>query len=358
MLLIVDQIDMGGGNNCRIKDAVMNGRIGIMHDSISGGNEPSDECCGIVMSRAPGLYDVKTPDGMVRCSISSTLRKVLVYPLADPSSRRPTVDRVDDIRMVDPVAVNDTVEFINNGDGTGMITGIQPRRNRFSRLAAGPKPIEQVIVANADRIVMVFAATKPKPKWSLLDRYIADSEAADIPAMICITKMDLDRKGKVRDDLSMYEEIGYPVIYTSSEDGTGIDEMRDALKDRVSVFIGKSGVGKTTLLNAVQPGLGLRVNDVSEVTGKGKHTTTSLDMFELDSGGFVVDTPGMREFGLYKTGDLNIAWLFREMRPYIGKCRFGLDCTHSHEPDCAIKDAVDEGLIYSSRYESYLKLSK
>ncbi len=255
---------------------------------------------GGVFWKSTGSYRVKCEDGEeVVCTISGSLRKVLVYPHADPSSRRPTVDRVEDIRMVDPVAINDEVEFIDNGAGTGMIIEVLPRRSKFSRLAAGPKPIEQVIVANVDQVVPVVAVAKPKLKWTLLYRYLADAESVELPSLICFTKMDLVDEEEFRKEARVYEEIGYPVVLTSAVDGRGLEELVAALKDRVSVFVGKSGVGKTSLLNAIQEGLGLRVNGISDATGKGKHTTSHLEMFELKVGGPVVDTPGMREFGLW-----------------------------------------------------------
>lgn len=312
---------------------------------------------GTVLRKSLGEYTVECDGATVACSISSTLRKVLVYPHADPSSRRPTVDKVEDIRQVDPVAIGDHVEFIDTGDDSGMITEVLPRRNKLSRRAAGPKPLEQVIVANVDQVIPVVSIAKPKLKWALLDRYLADAESADIPSLICITKMDL-ASDDITDEARVYEDIGYKVILTSAMSGQGIEELKQALKDRVSVFVGKSGVGKTTLLNAIQPGLGLRVAEVSQVTGKGKHTTSHLELFKLECGGAVVDTPGMREFGLWESEKVNLAYLFREMRPFLGQCRFGADCSHTHEPGCAIKQAVESGQIAEHRYESYIKMRR
>jgi ribosome biogenesis GTPase len=170
--------------------------------------------------------------------------------------------------------------------------------------------------------------------------------------------MDLVDENSFREDLRVYEEIGYPVVLTSAEGSTGLEEFKEAIKGKVSIFVGKSGVGKTSLLNAIQPGLGLRVREVSDVTGKGKHATSHLEMFELDFGGSVVDTPGMREFGLWKGEDFDMAYLFREMRPYIGQCKFGAGCSHTHEPGCAIKEAVEAGEISERRYESYVRMYK
>ena len=154
-----------------------------------------------------------------------------------------------------------------------------------------------------------------------------------------------------------YQQIGYPSVLTSSYTGEGIEKLQEALKGRISVFVGKSGVGKTALLNALQPGLGLRVKEVNQVTGKGKHTTTNLEMFPLEGGGAIVDTPGTREFGLWQFED-DLALLFPEMRPLVGKCRFGVDCQHDEEPGCAIRNAVMDGKVNPRRYQSYLVLNK
>ncbi len=311
---------------------------------------------GRVFKKSLGQYSVRVDGRVVVCSLSSTLRKSLVYPLADPASRRHRVVSVGAVKVVDPVAIGDLVAFRDQGDGTGMITEVGPRTNKFARRASGKKVLEQVIVANVDQVVAVFAAAQPKPKWGLLDRYLVDAEAAGIPGTVCITKMDL-ADGSIRDALAIYERAGYPVVRTSALTGRGLAELRSALQGRMSVLVGKSGVGKTTLLNALEPGLGLRIAEVSQVTGKGKHTTSHLEMFELGFGGSVVDTPGMREFGLWDVGSTDVATLFPEMRAYLGLCRFGSDCSHTHEPGCAVKEAVERGDIAENRYRSYVKLA-
>jgi len=313
---------------------------------------------GTVFRKTVGRYFVEVDGITVVCSISNRLRKQLVYPLADPSSRRPSVDAVRGIRMVDPVAIGDVVSFVSAGDGTGVIKEILPRRNKFSRKAPGRRPIEQVVVANVDQIVPVVSAARPAPKWALLDRYLTDAESAELDAIICVTKMDLADVDRLNRELDVFEKIGYRVLRTCALTGQGMDELTDVLKGKVSVLVGKSGVGKTTLLNAIQPELGLRVKEVSKSTDKGKHTTSHLEMFALDVGGSVIDTPGMREFGLYGDSDVDLASLFREMRPFLGQCRFGASCSHTHEPDCAIKDAVEAGGISERRYKSFVRMSR
>lgn len=315
---------------------------------------------GIVFKKSQGNYFVQADGRTVTCAISSRLRKVLVYPTAAPTSLHHRVQEVKNIQAVDPVAVGDVVRFADGGRDTGLITEVLPRKNKLVRRSAVPMPgahaFEQVIVANVDQVVAVMAAANPIPKWELLDRYLAAAEAAGIPALICLTKIDLMDGAGLRDELSNYQRLGYPVALNSAATGAGIEELKSALAGRVSVFVGKSGVGKTTLLNAIQPGLGLRVNEVNRVTGKGKHTTTHLEMFALDSGGQVVDTPGMRQFGLWQFDDEELAHAFVEMRPHLGRCKFGADCTHDHEPGCAVKAAVEAGAITPRRYESYLRM--
>lgn len=312
---------------------------------------------GQVFKKALGHYYVNTGHQTVVCSLSSKLRKDLVYPTADRSSvghRR--VQAVRGLAVLDPVAIGDRVEYIDAPHGAGMITNVLPRSNRFVRPAAGTQEIEQVIAANIDQLIPMLAVARPEPTWGLLDRYLAIAEAEDLPVLICITKIDLVEPGMIDAAAEVYRRIGYPVILTSVRSGIGIDDLEAALHDRLSVFVGKSGVGKTSLLNTIQPGLGLRVSEISDSTGKGKHTTTHLEMFDLDGGGQVIDTPGVKELSMASLVEYDLAYLFREMRPYLGQCQFGATCTHSHEPGCAIKAAVTAGDIAGRRYQSYLRM--
>jgi ribosome biogenesis GTPase / thiamine phosphate phosphatase len=311
---------------------------------------------GTVFKKTLGHYGVSVDGAMIDCELSNRLRKILIYPIADPSSLRPRVVSVADIRAVDPVAIGDVVALIPAGDGAGLIVGVEERSNALIRRAAGNKPLEQVIVANVDQAVAIMAAAQPAPKWELLDRYLVAAESCGIPARICITKLDLADRSQLEAEIAVYRRIGYAVLLTSTLSGEGVEELKAAFAGQRSVLIGKSGVGKTSLLNALQPGLGLRVNEVSRSSSKGKHTTTHLEMFPLSIGGSVVDTPGMREFALWNIADRELAEYFPEFRPLLGECRFGASCSHDHEPGCGIKAAVADGRISARRHQSYLRM--
>ncbi len=305
---------------------------------------------GIVYKKNKGNFIVHSDGRTISCGLSTRLWKEMNKSAANE----------------DNIAVGDAVQFTHTPDGQSTIVNILPRRNRLARRSAVPMPgahaSEQVIVANVDQVVPVFAAANPPPRWNLLDRYLVTAESLDLPALICITKLDLAREkgGSIDAELSEaaaeYKRIGYPVVLVSARTGEGLDELKEALRDRTSVFLGKSGVGKTSLLNALQPGLGQRINEVSQVTGKGKHTTTHMEMFPLEFGGAIVDTPGTREFGLWDIDADDLALFFPEMRPFVGRCRFGLNCQHDEEPGCAVRKAVMTGQIHPRRYQSFLKL--
>jgi ribosome biogenesis GTPase len=333
---------------------------------------------GIVVKKMLGKYTVRSAGGSpIVCTLTGNLTKRLMYSIADPSSMPKRVLDVKEIDTVDPVAVGDEVSYHVAEDGSGVIAAIHPRKNKLSRPATDGNreykkggPREQVIIANVDQIVVVVPAAHPPPSWNLLDRYLATAEASDIPAIICFTKADLlpadwaptpDEpaawKPPLLPEIALYQQIGYRVLLTSAVSGLGIDEMKAALQDRVSVLWGKSGVGKTSLLNALEPGLGLRVKAVNDHNSEGRHATTHLEMFELPFGGGVIDTPGQRAFKIWNEID-DYAQLLPEMRDYIGRCKFGLDCTHTHEPGCAIKSAVSSGAITSRRYESFLGMKE
>jgi ribosome biogenesis GTPase len=317
---------------------------------------------GVVYRKMRGHYTVRANGRDIYCVLSSLLRKQLIYPIADPTSLRHRVQEVNEVKHIDPIAIGDRVRFIDAGDGTAMINEVLPRGSTLSRPAPvpGQRIFEQVIVSNVDQVIPVFAAASPKPKWGLLDRYLVSAEASDLPALIVVTKLDLAHKNRqLEADLEIYRRIGYEICMVSSVTGLGLDELKGLLAGRTSVLIGKSGVGKTSLLNAIQPELGLRVSEVSRGDlGKGRHTTTHLEMFGLDIGGALVDTPGMREFGLWDVSGEDLALYFPEMAGYVGLCKFGLNCQHETEPGCAIRQAVMDEKVSPYRYKSYLNLRR
>ncbi|NTU75025.1 MAG: ribosome small subunit-dependent GTPase A [Anaerolineaceae bacterium] len=300
---------------------------------------------GVVFKKNNAYYWVQANGQSIQCTLSNNLRRSL------PGSAH-----------TDPLAVGDVVTFIPAGDGTsGQITALLPRRNRLARRSAvampGAHAFEQVIAANVDQVVPVFAAAAPPPRWNMLDRYLVSAESLDLPSLVVITKLDLaDGSGELTAEVDTYRTAGYPVILSSTVSREGIDEIKHALQGKTSVLVGKSGVGKTSLLNAIQPGLGLRVGEVSSYNGKGRHTTSQAVMYELEFGGTIVDTPGVREFGLWDINEDDLALFFPEMRPYVGRCKFGLDCQHADEPGCALRKAVVAGTISPRRYQSYMRL--
>ncbi len=321
-------------------------------------NITNENGLGVVFRKSLGHYTVHTNNQEIDCELSSRLHKELIYYTS--ASLKHKVQTVREVDHADPIAVGDQVRFLDAGPGRGLITEILPRRSRLSRPlpVPGQRVFEQVIVSNADQVLAVFAAANPTPKWGLLDRYLVTAEAAGLPSRIIITKMDLAHKNdSLESGLEIYRRIGYPIHLVCSDTGEGIEELKQVLRENMSVLIGKSGVGKTSLMNAIQPGLGLRVKAVSQGDiGKGRHTTTYLQMFELDFGGRLVDTPGMREFGLWDITPDDLASLFPEMEQYIGQCKFGLSCHHNNEPGCAIRKAVVSEQISPYRYQSYLHL--
>ena len=315
---------------------------------------------GVVFRKSLGHYTVHTNGREIDCVLSSRLHKQLIYPTADPTSLRHNVQAVREIDHVDPVAIGDHIRYLDAGEGRGMITEILPRRSKLSRPmpVPGQRVFEQVIVSNADQVLPVFAVANPTPKWGLLDRYLVSAEASKLPSLIVITKLDLaEKNSRLETDIEIYRRIGYPIHLVSSVTGEGLEELKQALRGCLSVLVGKSGVGKTSLLNAIQPGLGLRVKAVGQGdVGKGRHTTSYLQMFELGFGGTLVDTPGMREFGLWDVNGEELAHFFPEMASYVGQCKFGMSCRHDQEPGCAIRKAVMAGDISPYRYQSYMNL--
>ncbi|MEO8246852.1 MAG: ribosome small subunit-dependent GTPase A [Chloroflexota bacterium] len=295
---------------------------------------------GTVLRARSGFYTVLADDG---ATIESRMRG------------RIKKDR----QSSDLAVIGDRVAVATLPDGTGMIEQVEPRRTRFSRRQPGPRGVwrEDLLVANVDQVLVVFACADPPPHLRLVDRFLIVAEANEVEAVLVANKVDLVGEEQARGLFGEYERIGYPVEYVSARGAINVDRLRERLAGRVSVVTGPSGVGKSTLLNAVQPGLQLATGEVSEVLHKGRHTTVSAELIPVQGpgGGWVADTPGLRELGLFQIPTDELAMSFPEMRPLLGACAFN-DCTHVHEPRCAIRAAVQRGEISEERYESYRRL--
>ncbi len=313
-------------------------RVGSSDGEALGANGLPELKTGIVLQARSGRHRVQDGDESVTCSVRGKLKRERLY--------------------TDLIATGDSVRWRFTRPGRGVIEEVLPRETQLSRLRPGPGqfPFEHVIVANPDQAVFIFAVREPRPRLRMLDRLLVIAENNDLPVIICANKVDLlDDEAESRDLFGLYEDIGYPVLYTSAQSGQGIGALKERLRGQLSVLSGPSGVGKSSLLNAIQPELGLAVQEISEITGKGRHTTVGVRLWPLEEGGYVADTPGLREAGFFDIEPEELAWHFVEMRPYLSDCRFS-SCTHTHEPDCAVKDAVRAGAIREARYESYCRL--
>jgi len=304
---------------------------------------------GLVIKSQSGFFTVHTDEGDFVCQVRGRLKQ----------ERRDT----------DLLATGDRVSISLLKDGRGMIEEIAERERALARLA----PIgrgrgsrrwtrdgylserEQIIVANPDQAVFVFSCAEPAPSLRMLDRLLVGAEIQHIPTIICANKIDLVSQQDAQNLFSIYEEIGYPVLYTSAISGNGVDALRDALRGKISALVGPSGVGKTSLLNVIQPNLGLRVQEVSRATNKGIHTTVVPQLIPLDVDGWVADTPGIRALALFDMDPEEIDAYFPDIAPLVAQCRFS-DCTHTVEPGCAVLQAVEEKRVSGHRHESYVRL--
>lgn len=250
------------------------------------------------------------------------------------------------------VAAGDVVWYRPEGTEEGIIERVEPRRGIVSRTSRGR---QHVLVANVDQLIIVTSAAEPRIKPNLIDRLLVTAEKGDIRPLICINKIDLIEPADLMPLVGVYAQLGYEVHLASAAAGIGIDRLRQQLVGAESVVTGQSGVGKSSLLNAIEPGLHLRVQSVSEETQKGRHTTTTAELIPLSFGGYVVDTPGIRQFQLWDVIPEEVAGFYRDLRPYVSRCRFP-NCTHTHETNCAVKDAVADGWIDARRYESYVQI--
>lgn len=295
---------------------------------------------GIVLRARSGFYTVRLDDGThLECRLRGRVKQ----------------ERGDS----DLVVIGDRVRVAPLGDGSGMIESVEPRRTRFSRRQPGPRGVwkEDMIVANLDQVLVVFSCADPMPHLRMVDRFLVVAEHNEVEAVVVANKVDLVGLAAARALFAGYEAIGYPVHHVSAREGIGLEELADRLVGRVSVVTGPSGVGKSTLLNAIQPGLRIEIGDVSSAVHKGRHTTTTAELHPLTApgGGYVADTPGLRELGLWHVPPDELAWCFPEMRPHLGGCGFN-DCRHLAEPRCAVRAAVASGAISEARYDSFRRL--
>ena len=272
--------------------------------------------------------------------------------------RLPGRFRLEKKEVTNPIAVGDFVSIDIGDDGKGLITNIEERQNYVPRQATHGRIGEQILVSNIDRAWVVQSVKQPKLNMGFIDRFLVTCEAYEVPAGIVINKMDLasDKARDIMDDITeLYRSIGYKVVQTSIQDENSIRNLASELKDNTSVFIGPSGVGKTSILNTIDPDLNLKVGEISSYSGKGKHTTTFAKLVPLKTGGYIVDTPGIREFGTVNITKSELSLYFPEMLDPRQHCKY-YNCTHYHEPNCGVVKAYEEGKIDADRYNSYLNI--
>jgi ribosome biogenesis GTPase / thiamine phosphate phosphatase len=295
---------------------------------------------GTVVKAQSGFFWVQTDAATLRCTLRGRLKK----------SRVPG----DIATLGDQVRVTPTIP------GEGAIEEVLPRRTALTRRAAGAKGVwkADILVANLDLLVAVFAVANPEPHLRMLDRYLVNAELNSLAVVIVANKCDLRPRAAIDALFAPYAAIGYDVLYTSTLTGDGIDTLRARLAGNVSALSGPSGVGKSSLLNAIQPGLALKTGAISTTganASKGRHTTVAPELIPLVGGGYVADTPGIRELGLWDVPPEELDRGYREFRPYIDECYFQ-PCSHLHEPECAVREAVARGAISEARYDSYVRL--
>jgi ribosome biogenesis GTPase / thiamine phosphate phosphatase len=291
---------------------------------------------GLIIRSQSGFYTVETAVGDFTCRLRGRLKQGR--------------------RLGDILAVGDRVEITPLPDGEGIVEAIEPRLRMLSRMAPTPRgEYQQIIIANPDQAVFVFACARPELRSGMLDRFLVVAEKQHIPVLIVANKVDLVGMDQAELRFSHYAALGYPLVYTSTRLGLGIDELEERLRGKLSVFAGPSGAGKSSLLNSIQPGLGLAVRSISRATEKGRHTTVVRQLFRLDRGGYVADTPGLKAMALWDILPEELDGYFPELRKLVDGCQFS-DCTHTHEPGCAVLLALKSGEIHPERYASYVRM--
>jgi ribosome biogenesis GTPase len=291
---------------------------------------------GLIVRAQSGFFTVQTESALVTCQLRGRLKKGR--------------------RTGDIAAVGDRVQVSVLTGGAGMIEDIEERDRAIVRLDPRPQGIyQQILLANPDQVLFVFACAHPSPHLRMLDRFLVVAEKQRVPAVIVANKIDLLGRTQAESLFGLYTSLGYPVLYASSYTGEGVEELRSLLTGRISALAGPSGVGKSSLLNVMQPGLGLEVREISQAD-KGSHTTVVRQLLSLDGGGYVADTPGWKSLALWDTEPEELDAYFPELAPLVAHCQYN-NCTHKgHEPGCAVHAAVEAGTVHRERYESYLRL--
>jgi ribosome biogenesis GTPase / thiamine phosphate phosphatase len=330
---------------------------------------------GVVLNGAHGIYDVHTEIGVLRCTLRGKLKKafaqaqssksvskahprynkLLTLPKTQRIEQRDTTTHSLPVRL----SVGDYVKLRQLDESTGMIEEILPRQSALSRKDAGStskKVIQQTMLANLDQVVLVFAAAQPEPHFGMLDRYLAICESAEIRPIICLNKVDLPHEQRVDEAAALYSRLGYTLIWTSTKTGEGIESLRSLLREHTTLFSGPSGVGKSSMVNAIEPGMAIKTGLISDATGKGKHTTTGSQLYQLSGGGWLADSAGIRALAAWNIAPEDLAWCFVEFRPYLGECLYS-DCQHIDEEGCAIRQAVEDEVINERRYISYVRIA-
>jgi ribosome biogenesis GTPase len=291
---------------------------------------------GIIVRSRSGFYTVHTPTGEITCQMRGKLKE----------------ERQNESLAV----IGDRVALSRLEDGSGMVESIQPRQKEFFRMAPTARgEFKQVLLANSDQVVLVFTCAEPDPSFRMLDRFLVITEKQQIPVVIVVNKIDLIGMEAARHMFAVYPGLGYRVIFTSAKESIGIAELKQVLAGKISAFSGPSGVGKSSLLNRIYPGLNLRIGALKESSGKGKHTTVVSELYPIPDGGYVADMPGLRTLSLWDTQPEELDGYFPELRGLVMDCQFS-NCSHRSEPGCAVKKAVEEGRVNQQRYESYLRL--
>ncbi len=305
---------------------------------------------GMIVREQSGFYWVEVPDQDNK--IYQTRLRGKLMEQAQSSDIAAIGDRVT-------IHVSDNEDL----DNIGTITEVEPRTSVLSRAVrttglrgAGSREREQVLIANADQALFVFAATNPRPDLRMLDRFLIVGESSHIEDLyIVINKIDLVPTEILNNHFKPYVDMGYNLLYTSAKNDVGVDQLRDLLHDKISVFTGPSGVGKTSLLNSIQPGLGRAVKQVSQTSGEGMHTTRDSALIQLHDGGYIADTPGIRNLNIWNMEPEELDGYMPDIADYVPRCRFN-NCTHHNEPGCAVRKAVVDGKIAKRRYKHYLVL--